>query len=231
LRRSYCAEENRVRSSSGLVLLVLGAALLSCSRLPEYAAPKAKVIDPGSADLSDVITYWTLAREDFKGDQPPPEFAASSDRLGAATCAYLTTAPGGRWQSERVGSAFRLTPRQLRFGAVMNRNCSWWNPKDLGLPQDYILQHEQIHFAIFELEARRLNASAPELEEEVRATASTPDAAAAVQRNLERVIRGRLPDILARSRAFDEDTSMGHAPQAQKRWWEEVCLELGEAAC
>ena len=47
-----------------------------------------------------------------------------------------------------------MTPRDLRFRAQMDRKCSWWNPKDLGFPQEYILEHEQIHFALCELGAR-----------------------------------------------------------------------------
>ena len=50
--------------------------LLACSGLPEYAAPKGGVVDPASVDLSDIITYRTLAPSDFKAAQPPPEQAA-----------------------------------------------------------------------------------------------------------------------------------------------------------
>jgi hypothetical protein len=48
-----------------------------------------------------------------------------------------------------------------------------------------------------------------------------------VQQRLEGQIRSRMKDILARSRAFDEDTSMGHDPKQQQRWWNLVHSELG----
>jgi len=67
-------------------LLLSGIALqVACSTLPEYAAPKGRLIDPAILDTADVIAYRTLTRADFKGEQPPAEFAAYDDRVGAAT--------------------------------------------------------------------------------------------------------------------------------------------------
>ena len=37
---------------------------------------------------------------------------------------------------------------------------AWWNDKIASEQPAYVLEHEQIHFAIFELEARALNARA-----------------------------------------------------------------------
>ena len=77
------------------------------------------------------------------------------------------------------GSVFyRSGATRLRFFAQMDRNCSWWNPGEVGLPDDYILEHEQIHFALFELEARRLNESAAEIGEAVSVTADSKEEAA-----------------------------------------------------
>jgi hypothetical protein len=208
-------------------------ALIACSGLPEYAAPKGRVVgDPASLDTSDVIRYRTLVRADFRSQRPPTEFAPHRDRIGAATCAHILTTPdtqmaiqGVRTQDGRT--LYRATPHHVRFFAQMDRNCSWWNPKDVGLPTDYILEHEQIHFALFELEARRLAAAAPELSKRLEATAATPEAAAqALQRKFQDQIQQRLSAILARSREFDEDTSMGHEPEQQRRWWRRVQSEL-----
>lgn len=203
------------------------------SKLPEFAAPKGRVVDQENVDLSDVISYRTLERADFKAEHAPPEFGEVADRLGAATCGYLITTPDTQgwiepWRSHGGKIVYRVTPRHLGFFAQMNRRCSWWNPKDIGLPQAYILEHEQIHFALFELEARRLNASKQEIEARLGVTAARSEAAAreAFQRQLVEQIQARMQDILARSVAFDEDTSMGHNPTQQKRWWELVQSEL-----
>ena len=206
--------------------------LLACSGLPEYAAPTGGIVDPTSVDLSDIITYRTLAPSDFKASQPPPEQATYADRIGAATCGRIITTPETQVMMEPVASgsgatAYRAAPHRLGFRAVMDRKCSWWNPKDLGLPRQYILEHEQIHFALFEIDTRRMNASVPELEQELSATAASPDAAAqSVQKRLEEYLLRELKRSLGRQREFDEDTSLGHEPEAQKRWWNRVQSEL-----
>jgi hypothetical protein len=205
------------------------------STLPEYAAPKGRILDPASVDLSDVISYRTLVQADFKGSQPPPEFSTNVETLGAATCAYILTSPDTQVMIQPVharGGEIRYEAwlEQLRFRAQMNRNCSWWNPKNVGVPAEYVLEHEQIHFALFELEARRLNAAAVEIEAEMRASARSPEVAVQeIEQRLTQRIEGRMQDILARSRQFDEDTSMGHEPERQKRWWNLVHAELAEA--
>jgi len=204
----------------------------SATTLPEYAAPKARVVDPASLDMSDVISYRTLSQADFRGKRPPPEFASYAGRIGAATCAHILTTPDTRLMVQPVASptrgvVYRATPEHLQFFAQMDRNCSWWNPKDLGIPKDYILQHEQIHFAIFELEARGLNASVSEIDSHLDATAASAEAAIEIaRRQLEEQVQARMKGILARSRQFDEDTSMGQNPEQQKRWWDLVRSEL-----
>jgi hypothetical protein len=206
--------------------------VLACSGLPEYAAPIAGVTDPARLDLSDVISYRTLSPSDFKAAQPPAEKAAYADRIGAATCGRILTTPETQVRIDPVPSGsgatvYRAAPDRLGFRAVMDRKCSWWNPKDLGLPQSYILEHEQIHFALFEIEARRMNAAVAELEEELAVTAASAEAAAqSVQKRLEQYVLGELKRSLDRQRDFDEDTSLGHEPEAQKRWWKRVQAEL-----
>jgi len=126
---------------------------------------------------------------------------------------------------------YTATAHRLRFHAQMDRNCSWWNPTSVGFSDTYLLQHEQIHFALFELEARALNASAPAISARLNATSDDPEKAAAVARHqLEGQLQTALDDVLARSRKFDEDTSMGHYPEKQQQWWERVSSELSERA-
>lgn len=215
-----------------LFALALVGALTACSTAPDRAVTTGRIVDPATLDRSDVISYRTLTRSDFRGKQPPPAFAPYADHLGAATCAQILSTPDTKLVAQpskgpdgRV--VYRTRPVQLLFHALMDRNCSWWNPIDVGLPEDYILEHEQIHFALFELEARRLNLLIPELEKHLHATAESSRAAIQIaQRQLNRELGARMQGILARSREFDEDTSMGHSPEQQKRWWSEVHAEL-----
>lgn len=47
---------------------------------------------------------------------------------------------------------------------------------------------------------------------------------------LDAVIHRALKPLMARNRAFDDDTSMGHRPEAQARWWRKVQGELSARA-
>ena len=97
------------------------------------------------------------------------------------------------------------------------------------LKTDYILEHEQIHFALFELEARRLNAEVDRLNGLLKTTDSTLQGARqGVQSRLEDVLGESLRGVLARSRAFDEATSMGYRPEQQKVWLRRVESELSK---
>jgi hypothetical protein len=192
--------------------------------------------DPKSVDMSDVIPFRTLSREDFKGANPPPQFAGIADKLGAATCCHILTTSDSNFSVKTVQergetTSYEVIPNHLRFRAQMDRTCSWWNPKDTGFPEVYVLEHEQIHFALCELGARDLNANIEDVVEEIRATTSTADAATALaQTRLREQLRERTDSLLDRQRDFDEDTSMGHEPEAQKRWVAKVEAELAATA-
>lgn len=223
------------RPDAGSALWLAGCviALIACSTLPDHAAPRGGIVDPAEVDLSDTIAYRPLTRADFKAEAPPASFPAHAGRIGAATCAYILTTPDTRIRMQPAGggNAYRAAFERLGFHARMDRRCSWWNPKDVGLPRDYVLEHEQIHFALFELEARRMEASVPELRSRLRATApSAEEAGRQVEARLREHIRERIDAVVARSREFDEDTSMGHRPEAQRRWWERVRSELAATA-
>ncbi len=214
-------------------LVAIGAvAIFCCGTLPEYAVPKGELIDPSELDSSDAVPYRMLVRADFKGKNPPPPFAPYVDKVGAATCGQILTSNDMNISVQRVRSnsgdvVYQVVPHHIRFEARMDRNCSWWNPKDLGVPEAYILEHEQIHFALFELEARRLNANIDDIKGRISVTVrKLEDAQALAQRELDQYIQQRMGAILARSRQFDEETSLGYEPVQQKKWWNLVNREL-----
>ena len=116
---------------------------------------------------------------------------------------------------------------RLHFRAQMDRRRSWWNPKLKEIPEAYVLQHEQIHFAIAALEAQNLNASAAELTADMRAEGDSPDSVKeAIQVKLDDVIRAALTRLIDRNGKFDEDTSARYAPKKQDQWWQRVSSEL-----
>lgn len=212
-------------------LLLAGTAALACSSLPEIAKPRAGTID-ASAPPGNWIRYRALERGDFQRKDPPPVVKQGPYELGAQTCAYVKTSSDVRIDllktvepngSERVEG--RLA--NLRFEAWMDRDCSWWNPTNNDVP--YTLEHEQIHFAISEIAARKLNREAQKLMRSLHVTAGTQDEVVAeIQGEVKALLDEYNDESLERNEDFDEDTSVGKNPKRQKQWRETVNRELAE---
>jgi hypothetical protein len=208
-------------------------AALSCSTLPEYAAPKGGVVEAGKLDSTDVIGYRLLTRADFRGTHAPPEFAQVADRVGAATCGQVRTTSDTtffiKWRQDSPESERHhwVEVKKLSFMALMDRRCSWWNDKAAARAPGYVLQHEQIHFALYELGARKLNASVDALKRDMTAEgASQAEVESRAQRALNDALVKATEDLLERNRDFDEDTSLGYRPDRQRAWLERVNEEL-----
>ena len=214
---------------------LLALSLLGCSTLPEYAAPKGGVVDAGKLDSSDVIGYRQLTRADFRGTQAPAEFAPVAARVGAATCGQVrTTADTAfliNWRQESPTSEKRhwVEVKKLEFMALMDRHCSWWNEKAAARAPSYVLQHEQIHFALYELGARKLNASVDAIKRDMKAEGdSQEEVQAHAQQALNDALVKATEELLARNRDFDQDTSLGYRPDRQRAWLQRVTQELTE---
>jgi hypothetical protein len=160
--RSHSSYKMRI-GVAGLVCWFL-LTLAGCASLPDYAAPKITVLADEALDISDVIPYRALTRDDFRGAEPPAHF---DERMAAVTCVYTqpivdrqgidirpAIAPDG-------SEAYDITYNNLKYQALMNRNCSWWNTATQGMAEDYVLEHEQIHFALFEIAARTWSEGPP----------------------------------------------------------------------
>jgi len=210
-------------------------AVLGCSTLPEYAAPKGGVVDAGQLDSSDVISYRQLTRADFRGTRAPTEFAAVADRVGAATCGQVRTTAdtvfllNWRQQSPSSQKQHWVEVKKLGFMALMDRRCSWWNEKLAARAPGYVLQHEQIHFALYELGARKLNASVEAIKHEMTSQGTSGEQVQArAQQALNDALTRATEELLERNREFDEDTSLGYRPDRQRAWLQRVTAELAE---
>jgi hypothetical protein len=205
-----------------------------CSSLPDFAAPKSSPIESAAPDPQDAISYRPLQRSDFRRNRPPGQIQHGKYELGALTCGSLQTSPDTQMQLETVtepngNTHYRGRFKILRFRALMDRQCSWWNPNNR--EPAYTLQHEQIHFALYEIEARRMNERAAKL---VRDTLIEGDDREQIVARLNALIKELLDNhveqSLERNRDFDEDTSLGHDPERQAEWWKRIQRELAETA-
>jgi hypothetical protein len=208
--------------------------LLGCSTLPEYAAPKGGVVAASELDSRDLIGYRLLSRSDFRGKHAPPEFAAVADRVGAATCGQLRPTSDTLFtinsrQVEGQAAQHWVDVKKLSFMALMDRHCSWWNDKTAARAPAYVLQHEQIHFALYELGARKLNASVDSIKRSMmREGSSQKQVQALAEQALSDALVEATEELLERNRQFDEDTSLGYRPDRQRTWLVKVNRELAE---
>jgi hypothetical protein len=202
------------------------------SELPDYARPRGRVLseDELGTISRDLIGYRRLTRADFRATEPPGQVAGNAERLGAATCAVITPLDTSRVEVRgRPDGVFEARVIGLRFRARMDRQCSWWNDAQTAQPAEYVLEHEQIHFALFELETRRMNTEADALASRLGATGPSQQAVMATYTEaLRRELEIAARRVIDRSLEFDEDTSNSHRPDRQRAWAERVSLELGE---
>ena len=183
-------------------------------------------------DAADLVPYRTLSRRDFQGAEPPPALLPYRETLGAVTCGLILPGDEVEAKARRTPEgAVEVSITNLSFVAKMDRSCSWWNDRHDSQTDEYVLEHEQIHFALFELEVRALNAELASSDEQLRATAATAEAAqSATQNRLRALLQAAQGRALERSRHFDEDTSMSLNVEKQREWRERIALELARTA-
>ena len=215
------------RATSARIAATLALSLASCApgRAAEYRAPTVRLVDPAQLAHRDAVPYRALTRADFRASAPPGDDAHAAEHMSAYTCANLL--PTGALMLEArqaaAGEPFTARPQPVEMVAVMDRDCSWWNPDQRDDQQAYVLQHEQIHFAITEAAARELTSRIHGL----RATGDTAEAAtAALQRRIDGALRDATRAMTARHTDFDRDTSGRHEPALQQRWYDRLRAEL-----
>ena len=224
---------DRHRGTCSLWVAVLVAFAGCALAPPPVAEPSAAVapeILPGTADT---ITYGELTPRDFKAEWPPQELEAHGRLVGAVLCGKIVLGPDARIVAHAVhptdaNSPYVALMENLSFRAEMDRNCSWLNRRELAASSyPYILQHEQVHFAILELAARRLNGQAQRWMKEWTHTAASSDETVAEGRlYLERAMEALTADIARRNADFDRDTSFTASRSKQLLWFHQIQSEL-----
>jgi hypothetical protein len=210
---------------SGRRFLLSALLLVACSALPDHARPRAELLDPAAYRATDAIRYRRISRADFRASEPPAQVAAHAKSFGAFTCASVVPEGMTRVRFEPSGEpgTWVGTLENAAFHAEMDRGCSWWNPEGTPAPAAYVLEHEQIHFALTEIAARRLTAR-------MRAvslrSASQPSASAELQHRYDGLLEGARDELVRTSTEFDEDTSGRYEPGRQARWLARVESEL-----
>ena len=215
------------------VAIALLAILSGCARLPDYALPQSGAVLDDAQMIKAAFTYRQLTIADFKAPTLPAERAMHRSSINAHTCAHIRPTKSSLFSIRRTryDDAVVYIGRidAIGFEAVMVPGCSWWNPDLPAARHAYVLQHEQIHFALVELTARRLTR---DCSGQVRTfMAIQPTAAAArkeIQTTIKQWVRSAMEQSLDHHTACDEDTSLFYSPRWQQWWFEKVERELVE---
>jgi len=198
---------------------------VACASSRPGSRPSARIVSADSIDASALVEYRTLTPNDFRAEQPPPESGERSDHLGALLCASI----GGdsdlaiEFQTREDAKIHWFVFLDADYRARMDPRCSWWNADQRRVGADYVLEHEQIHFALLEISAREINREISQLR--IRAT-SRDRAPSLAQANLQNILEAARKKYLAESRRFDEQTSPRPDIEAQRRWRHEVEARL-----
>jgi hypothetical protein len=206
-----------------MLLMQLFLLLSGCAQLPEYARPHIMEIDNKQEGLKKGITYRQLTIDDFQALELPANIEPHAKSIGAHTCCQIRVAKDSKFTITRGYLNQQLhyfgSIKYIVFEAVMDPECSWLNPDISGKKLEYVLEHEQIHFALMEIAARKLTREARKEAKNFIAIQSTYED---TQEEILAKIRGMVltasQAVLKEHTSFDEDTSLYFDPKGQ-RWW------------
>jgi hypothetical protein len=207
---------------------------LACARLPEYARPRIVQAHEQRETLVAGFPYRPLTPDDFRAASLSEELAKHAERINAhATIRIRVTADSSfritSW--DLYGKSYFLgSIGHLAFEAVMLPDRSWWNPKIPADRRNYVLQHEQIHFALTELTARQLTNNAHKWASDVLVIEPTPkEVLVELARQINERINAAMKASLKRQAKFYEETSLFYSPKWQQWWASSVEDELKES--
>ena len=182
-----------------------------------------------AALTSDPIRHRELTRDDFQAARRAARARLLVAMRGAVPEAYVATSLVcmGRLRTEEPAPGrFAVWYEDLEYLALVERDASWWNPRGRNAPEQ-VLGHEQVHFDLTELVARRANRrrgwhvaitrfEADDPREAMRGFAARWSAHMAA-------LRAEWEALQAR---YDRETRHGTLPAAQAEWVARVRREL-----
>jgi hypothetical protein len=214
-----------------VLLAILLALIAACARLPEYARPRMVQTEEPDKALATAFPFRPLTLDDFRATSLSEHQLAHGDRIKAHSAIMMRVTADSRFKitnGDFFGQRYFFGKvEHLAFEAVMLPDRSWWNPNLAPNMRGYVLQHEQIHFALTEIAARQLTRDTQKWAAEVMVIQPTPQAVRAeLFRQVKEKINAAMEANLKRHGEFDEDTSMSFNPRWQQWWFDTVEKEL-----
>jgi len=223
--------EYTIRSIGYAVLSLSLTWITACAQLPEYAKPRRIQIDEITNFSPTNFTYRRLTPDDFRATSLPENLSTHGERINAQSAIQIhMTADSSfsitRWPFfDQINYTGSIT--HLAFEAVMIPDNSWWSPKIKPEISGYVLQHEQIHFALTELAARKLTTEAQKWASNLLVVRQTPqEVNSEIVQQIKDMINSAMEANQKRHEEFDKDTSLFYSPSWQAWWLETVQEEL-----
>lgn len=192
-----------------------------CAQLPDFAHPHVTTqpLDPSL----EYVSYRQLRVEDFKAQNPSPGIMDHKHMINAHSSLSLRPASEIHYFISPPHNSFGLYKaylQELSFKAVLFPTRSWWNPDLPPEKTTYVLQHEQIHFALMEIAARKLNKKLSLSFGQAITGTDKKTVERRLRAAVEKEIAASKNDILTEHTAFDEETSLYHDPKRQQQWYD-----------
>ena len=143
---------------------------------------------------------YVLSWKDFKGEP------------NAGTNAVAITASGISFEYSIKQNAFGVRDFKTSVKACFFPNSSWYKPV---LVNDYVLAHEQLHYNITELYARKFRKEIAAL----KPSRSLKKELTELQKRINNQLTNRQND-------YDSETNHSRNPEAQKHWELMISMEL-----
>jgi hypothetical protein len=203
-----------VRRFVALSLVV--SAVIGCAPYPEGRRIR-------SVDFGEFVAYRPLTRDDFRSEVATGFTVPDEEKIQAAICLDVLVRPND--VVTRAGNGgYVATLDEPIFFAVMSRTCSFWSP-DESLPDEHVLEHEQIHFAIAELQARRLNVGASDFVRQIYTEgAELGSVSQRAQGELRAILDAAKKAASDRSRVFDLEVRRDRV--RQRAWLHKLTADL-----
>ena len=216
-----------------LVLSLLLVLIVSCVQLPKYALPQFHASENNGLASMKGFSYRQLEVKDFQAESISPDYSQYNHHISAQSC--INIRPSRQTivriiQSYYQDMLFYIgTISQLKFEAIFIPECSWWNPNLAKGKEGYVLQHEQIHFALTELTARKLtNEASSEVKGYLAIGNTYLESQKEVKKKLHTMVRGAMEVSIEEHTDFDKDTSVFYDPRVQRKWLARVDARLAE---
>ena len=216
-----------------LFFILFSLLLNGCVHLPDYALPHIEETNSNHVSLKQGFTYRKLTVNDFRDPSLPEHLSEHVKHFNARSRIQIRPSKNSKFIINSSYSNYydqiiwfgRI--QSIAFEAVMLPDYSWWNPAVSREKTAYVLQHEQIHFALMELAAQNLTQQAQvDIDAILVVDSSRQGAHGQLMEKITDLIQAGNDEIIKEHTAFDEDTSLYNDPEKQQWWFDRVNDQL-----